>query len=127
MKMNITKKLQLAILSAAMILITASCKQGSVTRITTDDNGSKKSIEYSGQIVFNKERTAIDYISDGGYLKFEREGQKIEAESKRKGKIKYKYNGDETTMLSKEGRLFLSEAVKEITRAQEKLRAGEKY
>ena len=126
--MNIYKKMQIAVLAVALAAITTSCHYGrGTTIISSDDNGSTKRIEYSGKVVFSKDKTGIDYISEGGYVKFERNGKKIEAEGDSKGKIVYDYDGGYgTTELNADGKQFLAEAVQEITRQQEKVAADKK-
>lgn len=125
--MNRYKKLQVVVLGLAFMTITTSCKHHNTTIIATDDNGSTKRIEYSGQVVFSKDKTGIDYISQGGYVKFERNGNKIEAENDNKGKVRYKYDGgDGVAVLDADGKQFLAQAVQEISREQEKIRAAAK-
>nr|WP_294941251.1 hypothetical protein [uncultured Mucilaginibacter sp.] len=124
--MNIYKKMQLAVLGIALAAITTSCRHGRSTTIVESENGDTKRIEYSGKVVFSKDKTGIDYISEGGYVKFERNGKKIEAESK-KGKIVYGYDGGYgTTKLNADAKQLLAEAVQEITRQQEKVAADKK-
>jgi hypothetical protein len=125
--MNIYKKMQLAVLGIAFAAITTSCHHGRGTTIVESDNGNTKRIEYSGKVVFSKDKTGIDYISEGGYVKFERNGKKIEAEGDSKGKVVYDYDGGYgTTELNADGKQFLAEAVQEITRQQEKIAADKK-
>lgn len=124
--MNRYKKLQAVVLGLAFVAITTSCRQRSTTVISTDDNGQTKRIEYSGQVVFSKDKTGIDYISNGGYVKFELNGRKIEAENE-KGKVVYNYDGGyKAAVLNADGKQFLAEAVQEISREQEKIRAAAK-
>ena len=123
MKMITYKKLIMMVLATAFAAITTSCHHGRSTTIVQSENGNTKRIEYSGQVVFSKDKTGIDYISEGGYVKFEHNGKKIEAESE-KGKVVYEYNGgDGTTSLNAGGKQFLAEAVQEISRQQEKIAA----
>ncbi|TFF30452.1 hypothetical protein [Mucilaginibacter psychrotolerans] len=125
--MNSYKKMQAVVLGLALMAITTSCRQNSTTVIETDDNGSTKRIEYSGQVVFSKDKTGIDYISKGGYVKFERNGRKIEAENDSKGKVTYKYDGgDGVAVLGADGKQFLAQAMQEISREQDKIRAAAK-
>jgi hypothetical protein len=84
--MNIYKKMQLVVLGIALAAITTSCRHGRSTTIVESDNGDTKRIEYSGKVVFSKDKTGIDYISEGGYVKFERNGKKIEVESDKKAR-----------------------------------------
>jgi hypothetical protein len=122
--MNIYKKMQLAVLGIAFAAITTSCHHGRSTTIVESDNGNTKRIEYSGKVVFSKDKTGIDYISEGGYVKFERNGKKIAAEGDSKGKVIYEYDGGYgTTELNPDAKQFLAEAVQEITRQQEKVAA----
>ena len=124
--MNRYKKLQAVVLGLAFMALTTSCSHRNTTIIATDDNGQTKRIEYSGQVVFSKDKTGIDYISDGGYVKFERNGRKIEAENE-KGKVVYNYDGGyKAAVLNADGKQFLAEAVQEISREQEKIRAAAK-
>jgi hypothetical protein len=126
--MNSYKKMQIGMLAMALAAITASCHYGrGTTIISTDDNGSTKRIEYSGKVIFSKDKTGIDYISEGGYVKFERNGKTIEAEGDSKGKVIYDYDGGHgTTELNADGKQFLAEAVQEISHQQEKLKAEKK-
>lgn len=123
MKMSMYKKMQLIVLGIAFAAIITGCNHRGTTIISTDTDGATKRIEYSGQVVFNKDKTGIDYISEGGYVKFERNGRKIKAENE-KGKIVYDYDGGYgTTVLDANGKQFLAEAVQDISREREKIAA----
>ncbi|WP_143822207.1 hypothetical protein [Mucilaginibacter pedocola] len=120
--MNKNKTLQLALAGLVFMVLISACKHRNTTIISTNDNGNTKRIEYSGQVVFSKDHTGIDFISDGGYVKFERMGKTIAAENDGKGKVVYVYDGGHgSTTLDADGKQFLAEAVQEISKAQAKL------
>ena len=114
-----------SILFVSVLMTTIACYHAGKSRtiIATNDNGNIKRIEYSGTVVFNQEKTGVEYLSDGAFLKFEHNGQKIEAESDHHGKIKYEYNGDEVTRLDEPAKKLLAEAVQAVVAQQAKVKA----
>jgi hypothetical protein len=78
------------------ILLSVACNLGGGTRVVHINNGSESlKIEYRGEIFFNSERTAIDGISPGGYIKYRRNDNKFTAQPGDSGNITYKlYFGD---------------------------------
>jgi len=107
---------------AAMLLTAAACHKGRTTRIITDNGSIKQKIEYSGTVIFNADKTGIESISDGGYLKFSRNNEELEAEPGKKGQITYEYNGNESNVLDENGKSFLKLAVAEIEKQRAKQR-----
>lgn len=119
------KKMNLQNLAVAVLTATTSCNRMGhrTTVIATDDNGDVKRIEYSGKVVFNEQQTGVDYISEGGFLKFEHNGQKIAASGNNKGKVAYEYNGEKVAALDKAAKALLADAVKAASAQQARVKA----
>ncbi|AMR33753.1 hypothetical protein A0256_21110 [Mucilaginibacter sp. PAMC 26640] len=119
------KNLVFALLSVAILSTSTSCRQPGHRRtvISINENGNIQKVEYSGTVVFDEQKTGIDYISDGGFLKYEHNGQKIKAEGDDKGRVKYEYNGNAVTKLDEPGKALLAEAAKAVTEQKAKVNA----
>jgi len=105
----------------ALTVILASCHRGfHVTTISTSTNGNYKKVEYSGWISFSDDKTAIQSMSPGAYLKFKSNDDDITAKSNSNGVITYEFSGEKTTRLTGEARQILIRAIKMITDQQAK-------
>ncbi|GAA4319512.1 hypothetical protein GCM10023149_18240 [Mucilaginibacter gynuensis] len=119
------KKLHVFIMVICLLAITTSCHRGNVTSITSNADGYKTKIEYSGRIVFNEEKTAIADMSPNSYLKYDEDGKELTAESDSKSRIIYVIDGKvKNGKLDEADQEFLSHAIKIITKQQAKLKAG---
>ena len=125
MKKMSYKNLVIALLSAVILSTATSCGHSGQRRtvIASDENGNIQKVEYSGTVVFYEQKTGIDYISDGGFLKYEHNGQKIKAEGDGKGRVKYEYNGNSVIKLDETGKALLAEAAKAVTEEKAKINA----
>lgn len=119
----INKKNALAAMALVMLTGTIACKEGRTTTIVNKTDNESQKIKYSGKIVFTKDETGIEHISDGGYLEFEQNGREFKAEDDRKGHVTYEFNGDsKVTSLSQEQKAFVATAVKQIIKTKATLR-----
>ena len=109
------EKWKVTIVVTALVIFISSCHHGRGERVIVENNGSHHvRIEYSGRITFSEDSTAIARMSRNGYLKYEENDRKLEAE--RVGdKIIYRLNDQiETSTLTEHDRQFVSEAVREM-------------
>jgi len=76
-------------------------------------------IAYAGRIVFNKDTSAISFLSPGGYFEYSANGGKLSAKCDAHGKVVYEVNDDENlSALNPQGKLLLVEAVNEIEKTR---------
>src|SRR5437867_10224686 len=107
------KKLRFIAAAIGLIIISAACHMGKSHRIISvqNDNGSLK-IEYSGTVIFNDDKTAIESISPGGYVRYCKNGKKLKAENNH-GEITYElYDEDKKLFLEDNDKKFLAAAIK---------------
>ncbi len=110
------KKSGLIAIALSLIIISAACDMGKGHRIISvkNDNVSLK-IEYSGTVIFNDDETGIESISSGGYVKYSKNGKKLEAKNNRRGEITYElYDRGKKLSMQDDNRKFLAEAIKEM-------------
>lgn len=119
------KQVLMPVLFFTAILLTQSCRNNnSFGRHVYSDDGEKKTtirindefgsikIECKGDIRFTDDDKAIASISEGGYVRYTRDGEKLVVEPRDGGMI-YKVNsGDVMTVLDENGKQFLASAVK---------------
>lgn len=106
------KKLVPILLVIATWSITA-CHFGKHTTIVEKSNNHYLRIESTGKVYFNNEQTAIAHISAGGYLKYEDDGNKLEARNDGRGGISYELTeGDEKLDPNGNGKQFITDAIK---------------
>lgn len=103
--------------SVALLLGMAACQQGKTTSMVTKSDNLYQKISYSGRVVFNKDQTGIESIAKDGFVKFERNGRKMEAETDGKGSIVYDFDdADNVTNLNPAQQQFVTSAVKAIVK-----------
>jgi hypothetical protein len=109
------KKLKI-VAAIALIASATACRFGKRhTTIMENGNGVMVKIEYVGQTHFNDEGTAIRSISPNGYVKYNRDGKELVAESDSYGKITYELNdGGKQSVLDERDKEFLAQAVKDM-------------
>jgi len=72
-------------------------------------------IKYSGDILFNKEETAIEKISPGGYLDYRMNNKRLLAEAGANGDVVYNfYNDEDYQNENGTGKQFLVEAIAQM-------------
>ena len=118
-KMIVKRNPFAAVLILLLLLSTACHFHGhriKTVRINTDHTSLK--IEYCGKVYFNDGKTAIDYISPGGYVKYKKDDNLFFAESNDEGEITYKLiDGDvQMNYNDNSAKYFIARAVKEIAR-----------
>jgi hypothetical protein len=110
-------KKSITLIVAAMLIILSSCHFGRGSRTIIEHSGDfSLRIEYAGKVTFTDDSTAIKSISRNGFVKFELNGKKLEAE--RQGeKIVYRlYDQIETSAIPESDKKFVTEAVHEMIR-----------
>jgi hypothetical protein len=92
----------------------AACSFGRKhTTIVENSNNHYLRIEYSGQVAFNDDGTAIRSISPDGYVEYQNNDKKLEAKNNGHGGISYElYDGYNKINMDDNGRKFIAEAVK---------------
>jgi hypothetical protein len=100
------------VLITVLGIILSACRFGRHTRIVENGNGHHLSIESYGKVYFNRDGTAINYISPGGRLEYHNDGRDLEAENDHHGGIKYALTQDGETLDPNAHRAFIAEAVR---------------
>jgi hypothetical protein len=120
------KRIFITAVSISAIAFFAQCQhsgKGSIHRsYSNSETGSKivvmdgdlsLSIEYSGEISFTEDETAIKNISPGGYLKYKKDKIKITAENNAKGELVYDlYENGQKIEDAAEKKMMLANAIK---------------
>jgi hypothetical protein len=121
---TISKPIRAIFLAVMLLTIAASCRRGASTTIVTHSDSLNQRIEYGGRVIFNEAQNGIEKITNGGFLKFERNGERFEAEQGTTGVV-YSFNGDsKINTLSETQKSFVAQAVKEIIKERSKRKAG---
>lgn len=114
----IVKRNPLAAVLILLLLLSTACHfhRHRIRTVSINTDQTSLKIEYSGKVYFNDEKTAIDYISPGGYVKYKKDDNLFFAKSNDEGEITYKLiNGDIKMNYNDEGaKFFIARAVKEI-------------
>lgn len=94
-------------------LLVSSCHHWG-NRMVINNGNDRIEVQSSGEIVFNDDETAIESISSHGYVRFQKNGQKLLAGYKKNGEFKYELydNGKKLDPNSAEGKKFIAEMVK---------------
>jgi hypothetical protein len=108
------KKLNGIIAGLCVLLTMAACKNG--TSIVHSSGDDYMEINYTGQIKFTEDETAIESITPDGFLKYRNNNKRLAAKSNYHGVIDYKlYKANEQIDAnSAEGKQFLAQAIREI-------------
>ena len=114
----IVKRNPLAAVLILLLLLSTACHfhRHRIRTVSINTDQTSLKIEYSGKVYFNDEKTAIDYISPGGYVKYKKDDNLFFAKSNDESEITYKLiNGDIKMNYNDEGaKFFIARAVKEI-------------
>lgn len=115
------------ILAGALLVATlcvTGCDEGSYnmyndgdgkTTISINDETGRLKLETRGTITFTDDETGIKTISDGGYVRFKKNGNKIYAQSNAAGDVLYSVNdGPAAKVLSDNDSRILARAIKEM-------------
>jgi hypothetical protein len=108
------KNIQNIIAAISLLWIAASCHRGNSISIFSDNDNLR--INYSGEIKFNDDETAIKSISPDGYLKYIRNGKKLFAENNPQGEVRYEMD-DDGKMIdpgSHDGKMFLMRVISDM-------------
>jgi hypothetical protein len=112
---RILKTIATFALASAMLSAIPACKRSRSTTIVHRTDNESETIKYSGRIMFNAAQTGIEKISNGGYLEFEKNGNKFKAENDTHGSITYLFNGDtKVNLLSDDQKQLVASAVKAV-------------
>lgn len=97
------------------LLLVSSCHHWG-NRMVIDNGKDRIEVQSSGEIIFNDDETAIESISSHGYVRYQRNGQKLLAGYKKNGEFKYELydNGTRLDPNSAEGKKFIAEMVKSM-------------
>ena len=97
-----------------MILIASCHHRGN--RMVINDGGTRIEINYSGEIKFTDDETAIKSISHNGYLKYRKNAKRLLVHSLAKGDLKLELfdNGRKINPADSDGKIFLADAIKEM-------------
>lgn len=116
------KKIGFAFLALAFTMMSGRCRfhgnsfggrDGNYIRMSNGD--VHEEIKYDGQIKFNEDETAIEYISPNGYLMFIRNDEKLIVESNYHGQLVYEFNdGGKKSSLDENGKRVLAELIREM-------------
>jgi hypothetical protein len=83
--------------------------------MTIRNDGEDLEIKWSGKVRLNKDETAVESITPGGYLKFKHNDEKFAAESNLQGEISYNlFDGRQQLILDEKGKKFLAQAIHEM-------------
>lgn len=98
-----------------ILLLVSSCHHWG-NRMIIDNGKDRIEVQSSGEIIFNDDETAIESISSHGYVRYQRNGQKLLAGYKKNGEFKYELydNGTRLDPASPEGKKFIAEMVKSM-------------
>jgi len=102
----------ITVLIAVLGIILTACHFGRHTTIVENGNGRELRIESYGKVYFNREETAIDYISPGGHLEYRNNNKELRAEKDRRGGIKYELMEDGQALDPGTHRAFITEAIR---------------
>lgn len=98
-----------------LLVATASCKKGKVTRIKTSDGKNLVEITYSGRIVFDEAAARIKNMAPESYINYKKSGRELNVECDAAGHVTYTLdNGDKVSTLSADDEQFFAEAIKTI-------------
>ncbi len=100
------------------------------TTINIRDETGRMAIEYRGDITLTDDETAIESISPGGYLKYEKNNIKVEAQNNTNGEVVCKvYDDNNEIPLNDKRQRALSNAIKQMINVgfDAKGRAGRLY
>jgi hypothetical protein len=94
-------------------LLLSACHFGRHSTIVETGDHYYLRIEYAGIIHFNDDGTAISSISPGGYVKYENNDKRLEAQNNDQGGISYELSDDgEKLHLDNRGKEFIAQAVR---------------
>ncbi|MES1216196.1 MAG: hypothetical protein ABUT20_11825 [Bacteroidota bacterium] len=109
------KKVKFIAAVIAFSIFLPSCHLGRSSRKIVEHNGDfYLEIEYAGKINFTDDSTAIKSISRGGYVKFELNGKRLEAERQGEKIIYRLYDEIETSTIPDNDKQFVADAVHEM-------------
>lgn len=109
------KKILVILLAVSLAGIITSCSFGRKhTTIVESDNNHYTKIEYSGDIHFKNDGTGIASISRGGYIKYQHNDLKLEAENNGAGGVKYALYDGSNEINANDGKALIAEAVMDM-------------
>ncbi|HTI57947.1 hypothetical protein [Mucilaginibacter sp.] len=107
------KNLKMTAFAALAFMLASTCHFGRHTTIVETGDNYHLRIEYAGKIHFNYDGTAISDISRGGYVKYERNDETLEAKNDGHGGVNYElYDHGEQVDPQAEGKAFIARAVR---------------
>jgi hypothetical protein len=96
------------------VIVLASCHDHGRLHIVVNNGSYHMDIKRSGSVQFTADTTAINTISPGGYLSFERNNKRLRAEYDEKVGIYLEIYENDKLISAAQGKDFLAEAVREM-------------
>jgi hypothetical protein len=107
------EKLKILTVVSWIAILLSACHFGKHSTIIETGNNYYLRIEYAGTIHFNDDGTAISSISPGGFVKYQNNEKKLEAQNNRDGGISYELSDNgEKLGLDNRGKEFIAQAVR---------------
>jgi hypothetical protein len=107
-------KLKSFVTLLCLVIVSTSCHHGNL-HIVVRNGSYHMDIKRSGSVQFTADTTAIQSISPGGYISYERNEKRMRAEYDEKDGIYMEiYDDGKQVTMDQGGKEFLAEAVKEM-------------
>ena len=114
-KLFVMLKLKFFVPLFSLGILLGSCHGHGTLHIVINNGGDyHMDIKRAGWVEFSKDTTAINRISENGYLSFEKNGKRLRAEYDNKGVIYIEMYENGKLISNEQGKTFLAEAVKEM-------------
>lgn len=86
-------------------------------RIVINNGKDYLEIRFAGEVRFTEDETAVQSISNNGFLKYRKNNRKLSVKYSAEGKLQYQidYDGQTLSPESEEGKKFISEAIHEMS------------
>ena len=107
-------KLKSIVTLLCLVIALASCHHHRTLTIVVNNGSYHMEIKRAGSVQFTADTTAINTISPGGYLSFERNDKRLRAEYDEKEGIYLEIYENGKLIPTVQGKEFLAEAVKEM-------------
>lgn len=112
------KTLTMLLLTLFAITVFTSCHSGPRVVISSDNNGSTTTLEYSGKVYLSSNHLRVARLSPNGYISYKKNDEKLEIKNGPSGNLIFERNGDKADSLDATGRALFAEAVREIAKQQ---------
>lgn len=100
----------------SFVILLTSCHHHHRKHIVITDDNNRTDIKCWGDVQFTADTTAIKSISPGGYVSYAKNGKRLRAERDDNGEVYMEiYENGKQVELTENTKLFLAQAVKEMT------------